>query len=352
MSYKHGIAAINLEMTDRVPRLEFSAPEYWELVNRVCKTNVTPSSEREEKRAASIQFMHEWNFDINWYVRFGKDIFGEYCTSMGHAAYASGGVDFVDDRGSYFKTAEDVLKFDFYKTIGKKDENEILSVFNKNYEFLQSRYTDMVNTTGMYTTAMSGAIDLFGWDLLLEAAGVDPEGFGQVMIRYTDWVKQYFDALSKCDAPIIMVHDDMVWTSGPFIHPDWYRKFLFPSYKKLFAPILEKGKKILYTCDGDFTTFIDDVANCGVHGFITEPITDSKYIAEKYGKTHVFMGNGDTNVLLRGTKEDIYNEVKRCMDIGKNCPGFFMLVGNHIPSNTPIDNCLYYNEAYEKLSKR
>ena len=27
-------------------------------------------------------------------------------------------------------------------------------------------------------------------------------------------------------------------------------------------------------------------------------------------------------------------------------------VGNHIPANTPLDNVLYYNEIYMKLSKR
>ena len=83
-----------------------------------------------------------------------------------------------------------------------------------------------------------------------------------------------------------------------------------------------------------------------------EPTTDMRYIAEKYGKTHAFVGNADTRILLSGTKADIYNEVKRCMDIGKNCPGFFMAVGNHIPPNTPVENALYYNEVYEELSKR
>jgi putative endopeptidase len=39
-------------------------------------------------------------------------------------------------------------------------------------------------------------------------------------------------------------------------------------------------------------------------------------------------------------------------DLGKQYPGFFMAVGNHIPSNTPVESCLYYNEIYEKLSKR
>ncbi|HHV94754.1 MAG TPA: hypothetical protein GXX47_09510, partial [Firmicutes bacterium] len=75
-------------------------------------------------------------------------------------------------------------------------------------------------------------------------------------------------------------------------------------------------------------------------------------VAERYGKTHVFMGNADTRILLSGSKEQIRQEVERCMRIGKKCPGFFMAVGNHIPPNTPVENALYYNEVYEELSRR
>ena len=172
------------------------------------------------------------------------------------------------------------------------------------------------------------------------------------MNRYAGWIGQYFKALADCDAPVVMIHDDIVWTSGAFLHPDWYRRYLFPNYKKLFAPLVESGKKIIYTSDGTYTEFIDDIAACGVNGFVMEPTTDMEYVAEKYGKSHVIIGNADTRILLSGSKEEIYGEVKRCMDIGRDCPGFFMAVGNHIPANTPVDNCLYYNDCYEKLSRR
>ena len=81
--------------------------------------------------------------------------------------------------------------------------------------------------------------------------------------------------------------------------------------------------------------------------------TDMEYIAEKiWGKTHCFIGNADTRILLNGSKDDIFREVKRCVDIGKKCPGFFMAVGNHIPANTPVENALYYNEVFEQLRSR
>ena len=206
--------------------------------------------------------------------------------------------------------------------------------------------------TGIYVTCMSGLIDIFGWDILLSAAGMEPDEFGALTDRYVAWIGQYFEALALSKAPVVMIHDDIVWTSGAFLHPDWYRKYIFPNYRKLFRPLLDSGKKIMYTSDGNYTQFIDDIAASGIHCFVMEPTTDMKYIAEKYGKTHAFIGNADTRILLSGTREDIYNEVRRCMDIGKGCPGFFMAVGNHIPANTPVENALYYNEVYEKLGRR
>jgi uroporphyrinogen-III decarboxylase len=170
--------------------------------------------------------------------------------------------------------------------------------------------------------------------------------------RYCDWVRQYFEALGAADVPVVMIHDDIVWTSGAIFPPDWYRRHVFPNYRKLFPPILDSGKKLLYTSDGNYTEFIDDVAGCGVTGFVLEPTTDMRHIAEKYGRTHAFIGNADTRILLSGSKAQIRAEVERCMAIGKKCPGFFMAVGNHIPPNTPVENALYYNQVYQELSRR
>ena len=75
-------------------------------------------------------------------------------------------------------------------------------------------------------------------------------------------------------------------------------------------------------------------------------------MVEKYGQTHVIVGNADTRILLYGSKDDIRAEVERCMTLGRNCPGYFLAVGNHIPPNTPVENALYYNEVYEELCRR
>ncbi|HEY5585887.1 MAG TPA: uroporphyrinogen decarboxylase family protein [Ruminiclostridium sp.] len=352
MSYQDGMAALNLEMTARVPRTEYSADFHWELINAVTGSQVNPQSPADAQKKASRDFVKKWNYDFVWNVLIHSQVYDGYYTKMGHAEYAAGGVDFNNEVNCPFKEPEDVLSFDPLEFYGKRDRKTLINDFEKHYKESCENNPDAVNMTGIYVTCMSGLIEMFGWDMLLCAAGTDPAGFGKVTDRYAQWMQQYFDALADSNVPVVMVHDDIVWTSGSFLNPEWYRKFVFPNYKKYFAPLRESGKKIIYTSDGNYTEFIDDIADCGINGFVMEPTTDMKYIADKYGKTHSFIGNADTRILLGGTKEEIRAEVQRCMDIGKKCPGFFMAVGNHIPPNTPVENALYYNEIYEKLSRR
>ncbi len=304
------------------------------------------------QQAGTSAFVKEWDYGFVWNVLVHCNYLNKCRTKMGHASYAAGGGDFSSETYCPFDDPEDCLEFDPVEVYGSVDHRKAVDDFNKNYRLKCEQFPDAVNTTGTYITLVSGLIDIFGWDMMLMAMGIDAAGFGKVCNRYAEWIQPYFNALADCEADVVKIHDDIVWTSGAFVNPQWYREFVFPNYKKFFAPLREAKKKIIYTSDGNFTEFIDDIADCGVNGFVLEPTTDMAYIAEKYGKTHSFIGNADTRILLSGTKEQIYNEVKRCIDIGKNCPGFFMAVGNHIPANTPVENALYYNEVFEKLRKR
>ena len=352
MSFEDGWAAMNLEMPARIPRTEYSAEGHYALVKAVTGIDVSLDSPPEVKARASKAFVRAWNFDFFWNVLIGGGEFGSVRSGMGHAVYAEGGVDFNTNIYSLFADPEDALRFDPRQAYGTKDKAALTRAFEEHYRQACQANPTGVNMTGVYITCISGLIDILGWEMLLLAAGTDPERFGALTNRYGSWIQQYFDALADADVPVVMVHDDMVWTAGPFISPAWYRRFVFPDIKRHFDPLVESGKKIIFTSDGNYTEFIDDLAACGVHGFVLEPLTDMALLAARFGKTHVFIGNADTRILLMGTRAAIRAEVERCIAIGRDCPGFFMAVGNHIPPNTPVDSALYYNEVYEELSRR
>jgi hypothetical protein len=351
MSYQDGWDALNLRMPSRVPRTEYSLESHWAVARSVTGIDVNSQSDQGTKQKASRALIKAFNYDFIWSVLIHNQVFGTKRTDMGHAVYAGDGSDFRSGGKPLYEDPEEALTMDPWELYGIVDEKKAVADFNKHYKCNCETNPDAVNMTGVYVTCVSGLIEIFGWDMLLTAAGTAPEAFGKMTNRYTKWMQQYFNALAKSDARVVMIHDDIMLTQGAFIHPDWYRRFVFPSYKKLFAPLRESGKIIMYTSDGNYTQFIDDIAPY-VNAFVMEPTTDMAYIAEQYGKTHAFVGNADTRILLLGTKEDIRAEVKRCMDIGKKYPGYFMAVGNHIPANTPLDKVLYYNEVYEELSGR
>ncbi len=350
MSYEAGMKALNLEFSDQVPRTEYSVAGHWELVKVVTGM---PVETDEERMAARTEFMKKWDYSINWatcvsrnYMKNGRT------TDMGHAEYATNGEDFRDTITNPFTDVEQVWALDPCKEYGEFDKQQLIREFEDKYDQLCSTRICGVNMGGVYITMISGILEILGWDMMLLALGSDEKKFNKLLEGYYEWVKQFYEAFAESKIPVFMCHDDMMWTSGPFAHPDWYRENIFPKVKKMIEPVKAAGKKILFTSDGTYDMFYDDVIGMGVDMVVMEPSNDMELFAKKYGKTHGFIGGCDCRVLLNGSKEDIYKEVKRAMDIGKPYPGYVFCTGNHIPSNTPVDNCLYYQDAYLELRKR
>jgi hypothetical protein len=271
---------------------------------------------------------------------------------MGHAEYAAEGRDFNTDIKCPFSTPEEVVSLDPVEEYGAFDQAQMRDQFEAHHQAMCGHCPDTVNMSGVYITLFSGLIDIFGWDMLLLTAGLDPVGFGRMVRRYEEWITPCFEAYADTDIPVMMVHDDIVWTSGPVLHPDWYREYVFPAYRRMWRPVLDAGKRLVFTSDGDYTLFFDDIVEAGAHALVMEPMCDMAGFAERYGKTHGFIGNADTRILLSGTRPQIRDEVRRCVEIGRECPGFIMAVGNHIPPNTPVENALYYNEVFQEMSRR
>ncbi|HBE02362.1 MAG TPA: hypothetical protein DC049_07780 [Spirochaetia bacterium] len=354
MSNSDFLKALNNEFTSRVPRTEYSAHVHWELIKAVTGINTDIIEQREN---ASREFVKKWRYGFFWNTLVNRKHLEEHgrTTRMGHAEYAEkpdGATDYDSITTNPFSDPEKALELDPVKEYGCFEESVLISSFRQKYEEMEKKFPQAHNMTGIYITMVSGLLEIYGWDTFLTLIAYDDKKLGKIIYGYYEWISQFYSALAKTDIPVIMSHDDICWTSGPFTHPDWYRKYIFPCIKKLWRPLKDAGKKIIFTSDGNWTEFFSDIIDCGADMAVMEPCSDMALFAEKYGKKTGFTGNADCRILLSGTKDDIKNEVKRCMNIGKKYPGFIMAVGNHIPPNTPVDNALFYNEMYEKMCIR
>jgi hypothetical protein len=337
MSYERGIAAFNLEMTDQVPHTQYITHPAW--LDYVRKKKGKPEAGWEEL----LDFDYVWSVDGPSWNR------GRW-TDMGHAVFQADGSDYRLPEESPFTDVEQIYSLDPEEEYGHIDLDEQTEKYRDWCK--QSLGREYVISGGTYNTVVSFAIAAFGWENLLLAAGTDPERFGEMLNRWADYLMVFVQAWVRTDIEVYHSHDDMVWTEGAIFEPEFYRTYVFPNYRKMWDCARDAGKKILFTSDGNYTEFVDDIAEAGAEGFIFEPTTDLEYVCSKYGKTHVIMGNADCRILMFGSEEDIYAEVKRCMDLGRDCPGFFFAVGNHIPPNVPVESAEACMDAYREMRGR
>ncbi|MCX7803606.1 MAG: uroporphyrinogen decarboxylase family protein [Planctomycetota bacterium] len=346
MSREIGRRALNLQWAPRVAHTEYM--DNWEIVRHITGKDPRrdPSAWRDFDRIAGIDFHWRTNDGpVPWNKR-GRT------TDMGHATYVEDGSDYRRPGRSPFRTADEVLEFDAVKEYGLPDFGELVAYYEAWHRKAQEG-VDAVVPGGYYKTLISGAIEAFGWERLLEAAGQDPDRFGDAVLgSFFELSLHHFRAWAETSIEFFMCHDDMVWTQGPFMHPRYYRKYVFPRYRELWAVLKKKGKRVLYTSDGTFDMFLDDLAGAGTDGFCFEPTNDLKKMVGKFGVTHVLMGGADCRTLTFGSKADIERELRGIFDLARGCPGFVFAAGNHFPANVPLENGLFYFELVAKLSGR
>jgi uroporphyrinogen-III decarboxylase len=155
----------------------------------------------------------------------------------------------------------------------------------------------------------------------------------------------HYRAWAKTSIEVFICHDDMVWSEGPFMSPEIYRRTVFPRYAELWAELKRAGKKVLYCSDANWTMFLDDIAEAGADGFIFEPMVNLDTVIDKYGQSKVIVGSKlDCRTLTFGTRDQIAAEIDATLESALACPGFIFAVGNHIPSNVPVENAQFYFE--------
>jgi len=341
MSYQIGLDTIYLRPTPRIAHTDYCTND---ALKRHLK-QLLPHLECFDDR---------WEMDFIWATNDGPVPWEQRgrVTDMGHADFLEGGRDRREPKPCPFHSVEQVWAFDAEKEYGVPDQDELIGYYEQAHARARRKRPNQVFPGGYYNTLISGAIQAFGWEMLLEAA-TDQQQFEKVLDSFFRLSMHYYKAQAKTSIEVFLCHDDMVWTSGPFMNPQFYRRAIFPRYAELWSVLKRAGKKVLYCSDGDWSMFLDDIARAGADGFIFEPVVPLEKVVEKYGQTHVIMGSKlDCRTLTFGTREQIQAEIDATLPLARKCPGFFFAVGNHIPSNVPVENAMFYIEYLKRNWQR
>ncbi|MHB0857646.1 MAG: uroporphyrinogen decarboxylase family protein [Anaerolineae bacterium] len=345
MSYQIGMDTLNLRPTPRLAHTEYCSSE---AIKRAVTGMAADGPERERA------FYDLWDIDLIWSTNEGPEPWATRgrTTDMGHSDFLEGGVDRRQPAECPFRNADEALAFDAVGEYGLTDTHRLVTYYEDCYRRARQAFPDQVYTGGYYNTLVSGAIAVFGWDMLLEAAAY-PARFARVLDTIFQQTMHHARAWAQTSIEVYMCHDDMVWSQGPFMRPDFYRAEIFPRYKALWSMLKQAGKKVIFTSDGQYDLFIDDIVDAGADALCFEPMTALEPVVDKYGQSHCIISSRvDARTLTFGTPDRIKAEVDASLALARSCAGFMFAVGNHIPSNVPVENALYYMQCLRQGWRR
>ena len=333
MSRQTALDNISLKPTDRWGHTEYSVEYHNDFIAKCAAKN---SDDTDELRAAaydnlSMDFIWNTNDGLIDWAKAGR------VTNMGHAEYAADGGDKVESAESPFKSYEDVWAFDAVTEYGLPDFDDQVAAYEAIIQKSRKKYPGQLTTGGHYKSIVSGAIEAFGWEMLLMAAS-DPDKMEKVLDSFFRRTLFFMKAWAKTSAEVLIQHDDFVWTSGPFVHPDFYRQVIIPRYKKLWEPVHEAGKKLMFCSDGNFAEFAQDVIDAGADGLIFEPCMDFGDMVKNYGQQVCLVGSYvDCRDLTFGKWDKVQADIDKTFEALQQTKGALFAVGNHLPANITDD---------------
>jgi len=334
MSREIALANISLEPAPRWAHTDYSLGYHPEYVRK--KTGMeldNPEIGEAFDKAVGMDYiwsMHE-GLHADWNNR-GR------LTDMGHAEFSEDGSDKREGAESPFKTLEEVWAFDPIEEYGLPDFDEQVAEYEDYASKARENRPDILMSGGYYRTIVSGAISTFGWEMLLMGAS-DPVKMEKVFDGFFRWTMFHMEAWAKTSIEVINQHDDFVWSEGAFMSPDYYREVIISRYAELWKPIRAAGKKVIFTSDGTYTEFAEDIINAGADALCFEPSNDFGFMAERFGQRACLIGSAvDCRDMAMRPWEVTKAKMDRTFELAeKHCKGLIFAVGNHIPANVPED---------------
>lgn len=164
-------------------------------------------------------------------------------------------------------------------------------------------------------------------------------------------VQSIIDATGN-QAGILNINDDIAFKGRSMISPERWEQDIGRYYKEICSVIKDAGMRITMHTDGDITEMVpvlQRVGFMGVQGW--EGGADPYYVNEKY-PDFVIIGFGDVSqVLPFGSREDIFNHVKKLMDALKENRHFIIGPSTVIYEGIPYENVESFIKASEKFGR-
>jgi len=142
-----------------------------------------------------------------------------------------------------------------------------------------------------------------------------------------------------CDG--ILVDQDYCGNKGPFMSPEYFREYIFPSLKMHCEQFHKQGAYVIKHTDGNTWQILDQMIEAGIdayHGIQLSAGMDIKELKERYAGKLCLFGGVDCETLIKGEKQDVIRETIYAIKYGGPGGGMVLGSGNTIMAGVRYEN--------------
>jgi uroporphyrinogen decarboxylase len=226
----------------------------------------------------------------------------------------------VNDNGQIFPYYMDgsIRNQKDWESFPKPDMEEIYKRAKKMYKTILRRSKKFKNDILImaqddYCSVFPPVWQGMGMNAFAIALRKNPKLIEERFEQTTDFVIGLFKTYAELGAKVFFEGADIAFKSGPLINPKYIDKYVLPNMKKVTEVVHEWGGKIIFHSDGDITSLLDFVVDCGFDALhcLEPPYVDLDLVKKKVGDKLCLLGNIDTSyILVDGTQKEVEDTVK------------------------------------------
>ena len=342
------LAALNHEMTDRVPFQATFTPEFADRLRK--HFGLEPCLTEPHHRAwygyelemltgqDALQtgvgwftnyYLDDKPYTDNWGVQWKIDL---YDTPLGGGSYTN------IKRGPLAGEAPDISHYQAPDphAPGLYDHVERLVCTYKNEYFIIGR---------VHCTVFESAWALRGFEDLLMDLYINPEWADQILDITFRYHLEVAKNMARIGVDMIWLGDDYGSQTGLLLNPETWDIFFKPRYAQLCHEVkqINKEVKIAFHSDGCVYDIIPGLIDAGVD--VLNPIQtecmDPQILHDKYGDQLSFFGGmAVQSTLPMGSPADIHREFEWLKSTLGRSNGWICAPTHHVQQDTPIANLL------------
>ncbi len=239
--------------------------------------------------------------------------------------------------------------FEKYQWVEPKDLNY------KRLEEAGKLIPDDMGIIGQYGDIYTTVWEMMGFENFSMMMYEDPELIKAMFDKIGGLIMSMFETMADMDfVKVLWYSDDIAYSSGLMVSPDFIREHLFPYLKRIGELAKKRNIPFIYHSDGVLydvmPDLIDDIGVTSLHP--VEPISmDMSELKDRVGNQLCLCGGIDVDQLCRATPDEIRELTRKFIDIAKGRGGWCAGSSNSIPEYVKPENYMAMIETVLKEGK-